>query len=124
MSPQKTIVERYLEGFRRGDHGAILDCLTEDVTWLIAGHTTRHGKVDFAGEIVNDDFEGRPTLAVNRVVEEGNTVVAIGEGRATHRAQGEFRFAFSDVFTFREHLIERVESYLTPLGAASPWPSS
>lgn len=116
MSTQKTIVEAYMEGFRGGDHGAILDCLTDDVTWLIAGHTTKQGKEAFAGEIVNDDFEGRPTLAVHRVVEEGHTVVAIGEGRATHRAQGEFRFAFSDVFTFRDNLIERVESYITPLG--------
>lgn len=116
MSTQKTIVETYMDGFRRGDHGAILDCLTDDVTWLIAGYTTKQGKEAFAGEIVNDGFEGRPTLAVHRVVEEGDTVVAIGEGHATHRAQGEFRFAFSDVFTFRENLIERVESYITPLG--------
>lgn len=88
----------------------------DDVTWLIAGYTTKEGKEAFAGQIVNDAFEGLPTLAVHRVVEEGNTVVAIGEGRATHRTQGEFRFAFSDVFTFRDNLIERVESYITPLG--------
>ena len=68
MSRQKTLVETYMDGFRHGDHGA---------------------------------------------------VVAIGEGRAAHRTQGEFRFAFSDVFTFRDNLIERVESYLTPLGQAA-----
>jgi uncharacterized protein len=120
VSFQKTIVDVYMEGFRRGDHGAILDCLTDDVTWLIAGYTTKRGKESFDSEIVNDDFEGLPTLAVNRVVEEGDTVVAIGEGRATHRTNGEFRFAFSDVFVFRGKLIERVESYITPLGGESP----
>lgn len=115
MSEQKALVETYMDGFRNGDHDAILDCLTEDVTWHIAGHTTKEGKLDFAGEIVNEAFEGLPTLAVHRMVEEGNTVVAIGEGRATHRTNGEFRFAYSDVFIFRGKLIERVESYLTPL---------
>lgn len=118
MSQQKKLVETYMDGFRNGDREAILGCLTDDVTWYIAGHTTKEGKEDFASEIVNDAFEGLPKLAVNRVVEEGDTVVIIGEGQATHRTNGEFRFAFADVFTFRDNLINRVESYLTPLGAS------
>ena len=38
MSARKRVVERYIEGFRNGDHAAILGCLTEDVTWDMPPH--------------------------------------------------------------------------------------
>src|SRR5215210_5277155 len=31
MSPRKALVERYIDGFRRGDHEQILSCLTDDI---------------------------------------------------------------------------------------------
>lgn len=35
MTANKRVVEAYMEAFGRTDHAAILDCLTEDVEWLI-----------------------------------------------------------------------------------------
>lgn len=35
MSQRIDTVHRYLEGFRRSDHAAVLACLTEDVVWNI-----------------------------------------------------------------------------------------
>jgi uncharacterized protein len=115
MSKRKQLVTRYFDGFRRGDHDAILGCLTEDVVWDLPGFRHLEGRVAFDGEIENDAFEGPPRLEVDRLVEEGDVVVAIGSGRS-HRKDGvEFRFAFADAFTFREDAISRVESYLVPL---------
>lgn len=37
MSARKTVVEQYVEGFRHSDHGQVLSCLTDDVTWEIHG---------------------------------------------------------------------------------------
>jgi ketosteroid isomerase-like protein len=54
------------------------------------------------------------------LVEEGDTVVAIGIGEGTHRLHGPFRFAYCDVFTFRDELISRVESFVVALGGDSP----
>lgn len=31
MTDHQATVHRYMEGFRRSDHAAILDCLTDDV---------------------------------------------------------------------------------------------
>ena len=31
MSPRKSIVEKYIEGFNRSDHAQILSCLADDV---------------------------------------------------------------------------------------------
>jgi uncharacterized protein len=118
----KHVVETYFDGFRRSDHGAILACLTDDVVWDLPGFKHLEGKEAFDGEIENDAFEGSPSLQLDRLIEEGDTIVALGSGCARRRDGEEFRFAFSDVFTFRRELICRVESYLVPL-SDSPDPT-
>ena len=112
---RKAVVDRYFDGFRRSDHAQILACLTDDVAWDLPGFAHLQGKEAFDREIENDEFVGSPTLTVDRVVEEGDTVVAIGEGKTTHKSGELRRFAFCDVFTFAGEEIRRVESYLVPL---------
>jgi ketosteroid isomerase-like protein len=53
---------------------------------------------------------------VDRLVDDADTVVAIGEGKGSRVGGSGFRFAFCTVFTFADDLIERVESYIVPLG--------
>ena len=115
MSTHTDVVDAYVDGFRRSDKAAILALLTDDVAWDLPGFRHLTGKVDFEGEIVNPQFEENPTLVVDRKVEEGDTVVCIGDGSGTQVTGEDFRFAFCDVFTFRGDLICRVESYVVPL---------
>lgn len=115
MSVRKVVVETYFEGFRRGDHATILGCLTDDVVWDLPGFRHLSGKEAFDGEIENEAFVGRPTLTVDRLIEEGDTVVATGNGEATQASGVVHRFAFCDIFTFTGTSIGRVESYLVPL---------
>ena len=119
MISHTDIAEAYMEGFRRSDKPSILALLTEDVAWDIPGLRNLTGKADFDGEIVNPQFEENPTLVVDRTLEAGDTVVCIGQGQGQTKAGGEFRFAFCDVFTFRDDLICRVESYIVPLSGPS-----
>jgi uncharacterized protein len=111
----KTVVETYVDGFRRSDHAAILSCLTEDVVWDLPGFKHLEGKEAFDGEIENPDFTGSPRLTVDRLIEEDATVVAVGTGETTHRSGSVMAFAFCDVFTFAGRLVARVESYVVPL---------
>jgi uncharacterized protein len=115
MSKHKRVVEAYFEGFRQGDHAAILSLLTDEVVWDLPGYTRREGKAAFDQEIGNESFTGRPTLVIDRLVEEGDAVVAIGTGAASLTSGETHRFAYCDVFTFSGDLIRRVESYLVPL---------
>jgi ketosteroid isomerase-like protein len=115
MSARKATVETYFEGFRRSDHAMILALLTDDVMWDLPGFRHLEGKEAFNGEIENPAFEGSPKLVIDRLVEEGDAVVAIGNGEGRHKEAGPFRFAYCDVFTFRNDLIARVESYLVQL---------
>ena len=115
MSPRKAVVEAYFEGFRRSDHQRVLACLTDDVIWDLPGHKHLTGKDAFDREIENPDFVGSPTLVVDRLIEEADTVVAIGNGETTHKSGEVFRFAFCDAFTFVGDKMCRVESYVVPL---------
>lgn len=115
MSTRPHVVHRYLEGFRRRDHDAILGCLTDDVVWSIHGHRTTHGKGEFDDEIENPAFEGSPELTVERTIEAEDVVVVTGTGVGHHREAGRFQFAYGDLFTFRDDLIARVDSYVVPL---------
>lgn len=120
MSARKAIVERYFEGFRTSDHAGILVCLTDNVVWDLPGFKHLEGKEAFDAEIENENFVGSPTLDIDRLVEEGDTVVAIGTGTSTQRSGMVFTFAFCDVFTFSGDRIRRVESYVVPLAAPKP----
>ena len=115
MSGRKAVVETYFDGFRRGDHEVILACLTDEVAWDLPGYRHLVGKDAFDQEIENEEFVGSPTLNVDRLIEEGDIVVAVGNGETTHKSGEIHRFAFCDVFTFAGDKICRVESYLVPL---------
>jgi uncharacterized protein len=115
VSTRKQTVEAYFDGFRASDHEAILALLSDDVVWVIHGHTRTEGKEAFDGEIENDAFEGSPKLTLERLIEEGDTVVAPHLGEGQLRGGGDFRFAGVTVFGFDGDLISRVESYIVPL---------
>ena len=115
MNTREQIVHRYMDGFRRSDHEAILACLTNDVVWHIHGLRTTRGKTEFDDEIENPAFEGSPELIVERTIDAGDVVVVTGTGTGHHRERGCFRFAYNDLFTFRDDLIAQVDSYIVAL---------
>lgn len=116
MSPRKDVVQTDLEGFRRGDHEMVLSCLTDDVVWVLHGYATLSGKDAFDQEIRNEAFVGKPKLTIDRLIEEGDAVVAPGSGQAARREGGPLNFVFSDVFTFKGDKISRLETYQANLG--------
>jgi uncharacterized protein len=115
MSTRTATAHRYMDGFRSSDHPMILDCLTDDVLWVIHGARTTKGKDEFDLEIENPAFEGSPELVVERTLEAEDAVIVTGAGVGFHREAGPFRFAFTDIFTFRGELIAQVDSYVVPL---------
>ena len=111
MLTRKAVVEKYIDGFRRSDHAQILACLTDDVAWVMHGYKTIHGKKAFDGEIENEAFEGSPTIALERVIEEGDCVAITGNGTATKKGGEKMTFAFSEVFSFTGDLVSCIDTY-------------
>jgi ketosteroid isomerase-like protein len=111
LTSHKEVVEAYIEGFRRGEHQAILACLTEDIVWVVHGYRTLQGKEAFDGEIENDAAVGSPILQLDRLIEEGDTVVAVGHGQMTLKESGRVAFVFTEVFSFSGERISRLETF-------------
>lgn len=112
---RREVVDCYFEGFRHGDHDAILGCLADDVVWDIVGVKRLVGKAEFDAEIESEQFEGQPELVVDRLVADGEHLVALGEGRGRLRGGDGFTFAFCTAFEFAGEAIARVRSYIVPL---------
>jgi ketosteroid isomerase-like protein len=115
MTPNQATVDRYMEGFRRGDHAAILACLTDDVEWEIPGAFHVRGKPAFDAQIESEAFVGHPAITVTRLTEEGDVVVAEGSVRVQRREGPWLDLVFCDLFEMREGRIRKLISYLIPL---------
>ena len=112
MSENKTTIDRYIDGFRNGDHAQVLSCLAEDVEWEVPGAFRIAGKAAFDKEIENPAFTGRPTITTSRMIEEDDVVVTEGTVQ-TQRVSGEvLTLRFCDVFVMRDGKIRQLISYL------------
>ena len=90
VAQQKAVVEKYTDGFRRGDLAQIMSCLSDDVVWALHGAKTLVGKDAFAAEA--DSGGGpNPELTLDRLVEEGDTVAVVGHGCVAGRRSGRLR---------------------------------
>lgn len=114
LSPRKRVVERYLDGFRRGDHAQILSCLTDDIVWTVYGHYRLRGKEAYDAAI-DGPGGGLPTLDVVRMVEEGDVVMAEIHGSAPQPDGSAVRLAMGEVFVFRGELICERRAFVVPL---------
>jgi ketosteroid isomerase-like protein len=85
---RKRVVERYIEGFRTGDHELILSCLTDDVSWSMPPYFERSGRAAFDDAIENEASPGLPKIQLTRLIEEGDVVVAEGAVQAALRDGG------------------------------------
>jgi ketosteroid isomerase-like protein len=110
-SAKKRVVERYIEGFRTGDHEMILACLTDDITWEMPPYFKLSGRTAFDNAIENDASPGLPNIQLNRLVEEGDIVVAEGAVQAALKAGGRIDALFCDVFHFTDDKICGLVTY-------------
>lgn len=114
MSANKDTVQRYMAAFGRWDHVEVLDCLTDDVEWVVPGAFHLRGRDAFDREIEGPGAAGPPTIEVTRLVEEGDVVVAEGTVRSALEAGGALSLVFCDVFLMRDGQIRHLTSYLMP----------
>jgi ketosteroid isomerase-like protein len=117
MTTHKSVVEAYIDGFRRLDHPAILACLTDDIEWIMHGYRTLQGRPAFDAELKDNPATGAPTLNLDHLIEEGDTVVAVGNGSMLLKEGSRVAFVFSEVFTFAGDRIRRIETFHINLSA-------
>jgi ketosteroid isomerase-like protein len=114
VTQQKAVVQRYTDGFRKGDLAQIVSCLSDDVVWAFHGAKTLVGKDAFATEADLGDGP-HPELTLDRVIEEGNTVAVVGRGSVALGGDP-VDFVYSEVFTFTGGLVSRLDTFHIWLG--------
>jgi hypothetical protein len=75
------------------------------------GHDTVAPDLPCDDEIENDAAVGSPALHLDRLIEEGDTFVAVGHGEMTLKEAGRAPFVFTEVFTFKDDKIRRLETF-------------
>ena len=115
MSENTDTVERYLDGFRRGDHAQILSCLTDDIEWTVFGAFHLTGKQAYDEAIEGPGFTGPPRLDVVRMVEQDDVVMAELTGEATRESGEVMRMSMAEVFVLRDGKIAERRAWVVPL---------
>ena len=105
-------VERYLDGFRTTNRVQILACLAEDVEWVLPGFFHTRGKPEFASHIVDEGFEPNPGITVDRIFENGDTILVEGHVESRRTDGTPLEIAFCDIFDLRDGKIQKLTSYL------------
>lgn len=125
MSANTDTVERYLDGFRKGDHEQILSCLTDDIEWTVVGAFHLTGKEAYDQAIDGGpDFDGPPELEVVRMVEQDDVVMAELNGTAKRTDGGAMLMSMAEVFVMRDGLIaERRAWVIDVTDAVAPPPN-
>src|SRR5215212_8259184 len=116
MSENIDTVHRYLDGFRKNDHGQILSCLTDDVEWTVFGAFHLRGKQAYDKAIDGaPDFIDPPELNVVRTVEQNDVVMAELTGMVKRASGGEMRMSMAEVFVMRNGKIAERRAWVTVL---------
>jgi uncharacterized protein len=102
MTRNKETVQRYMAAYGRWDHAEVLACLTDDVEWVVPGAFHLVGRQAFDNEIEGQGAAGPPEIAVSRMIEEGDVVVAEGSVRNALQDGGVLSLVFCDVFLMRD----------------------
>jgi ketosteroid isomerase-like protein len=114
-SPNKQLVQTYLDGFRTNDHSKILSCLTEDIEWTVFGAFHLTGKQAYDDAIDGPGYVGPPRLDVVRMVEEGDTVMAELRGWVPREGGETVRMSMAEVFVIRDGRISERRAWVIPL---------
>lgn len=118
MTPNKQTVEKYMEGFRTGNHKKILSCLTDDIVWEMPGIYRHVGKDEFDKEIENENFIGSPSIQIIKLIEEDNVVIAEGAVQGKMKNGNTLDAVFCDVFVMENGKIKQLTSYLMSKNAS------
>ncbi len=118
MSPNKKVVESYMDALSRLDRPALLSCLTEDVErveWADGFPDSGVPQRGISAVINNIDRPADVALQTKiiRMTEENNVVIAEGTVRIEKKEGDPVTLKFCNVFEFENSKVKRLNSFTT-----------
>lgn len=112
MTPKKKVIERWSECFAQQNWKGMLELFTEDIErWEVGAPARTHGKSAFEKEVLPGPEVARLGMKVDRVIEEGNLVVADGLAHVYKKDGTTVAVQFCDVFEFEGDKIRKITAY-------------
>ncbi|PWK78230.1 ketosteroid isomerase-like protein [Mucilaginibacter oryzae] len=106
----REILEKANEAFSRGDYEGFLTYCTEDTKWTYVGDRILDGK-DKVREYLANAYD-ESTFQINRYVESGDDLVAIGSIQLKDDRGKIVNYAFCDVWKFRDGKMAELNAFV------------
>ncbi len=123
MTPNKKVVETWLDAIGRMDRAALLSCLAEDVERVEWAEGFSGSGVPVRGSAAVVQNMERPEdvafqAEITRMTEEDDVVVAEGTIRVTPKGSAPVTLRFLNVFEFEGGKVKRLDSFTATVNLA------
>ena len=108
----KEILEQANAAIAQGDFEGFLAHCTEDTEWTFEGERTLRGK-EAVRQWMKATYREPPRFRVDRMIAEGDTVVALGEITLEDDAGKATRYVYCDVWRFRGGRMAELRAFVT-----------
>ena len=107
----KATLEKANAAIVQGDIEGFLQFCTEDTKWTFVGDRTLSGK-QAVRQWMESAYREPPRFKVHRMIAEGDFLTALGEITLKDENGKETRYAYSDVWRFREGKLAEVHAFV------------
>ncbi|SDO22195.1 nuclear transport factor 2 family protein [Alkalicoccus daliensis] len=108
-------LEEFNEAFAKNDIAHILESITDDITWKMAGDITLHGKEEVEKALRAMENPPQVELALDRLFIHGRDAAANGIITMTKEDGTVKKYEFCDVYAFHQYKggkIRKLTSYV------------
>ena len=95
----------------QGDFEGFLQYCTEDTKWTFVGDRTLYGK-QAVREWMEDAYRQLPKFNVHRMIAEDDFLTALGDITLKDDSGKETRYAYSDVWRFRDGKLAELHAFV------------
>ncbi len=107
----KATLEQANAAVRAGDNEGFLAHCTEDIRWTTVGEGTLQGK-QAVRDWMKTAYASPPSFRVEKLVAEGDMVVALGTIMVDDADGQPTEFAYSDVWRFRDGKMAELDAFV------------
>jgi uncharacterized protein len=111
MSDKKEILLKGNAAIAEGNYEYFVSLCTDDTEWIFAGEQTLKGK-EAVRQWMKDSYEEPPEVRVDTLIAEGDFLTAVGEVVMKNRDGSVSRYAYCDVWQFRNDRIAGLRAFV------------